>query len=130
MAKQSTITFRTLGVNGVAQALHLLKQQGRVERRSLRVVDDREIILTEHESLCLGDELNEWAKFASWRDTAATKEDRRESVVYGNCLSSMRALLGRRQVNEWMKRAAESVPKAADLADEMNGGDDAKKSCV
>jgi hypothetical protein len=39
MAKQSTVMFRTLGADGPAKALHLLKMQGFVEVGSIVVTD-------------------------------------------------------------------------------------------
>src|SRR6185295_575474 len=60
MAKQSTITFRTLGVNGAAQALHLLKQQGFVEVGSIQVGEGDgwlESVRHKHEELC-----SEWRR--------------------------------------------------------------------
>lgn len=112
MPKQSTIIFNTLGVNGVAQALHLLKQQGFVEQKSLRVVDDHSIVDTYRERVYQVypygddrcpisfppidyDDLSK-GRYINWYSGQATPAQTRAFAL---------ALL-----------------KAADLADEMNGG--------
>lgn len=69
------------------------------------------------------DELLEWERiagerweFKNWKRSAIERESRRESVVYGNCLESVKALLGRRKVvrlmNEERKRRAEAAGSA------------------
>lgn len=108
MPKQSTITFRTLGVNGVAQALHLLEQQGFVEQKSLRVMEH------DHDAIV-----------ANLRELA-----RRVNIyLSGGCCD------GHNKENEKVmteilrlfKDDSFVELKAADLPDEMNGGSDGKK---
>lgn len=64
--------------------------------------------------LILGDILNEWKSWASWagRDdcqnwkrSPIARENRREGITFANCLSSIKCLLGRRDVLRVMAQA-------------------------
>ena len=69
------------------------------------------------------DELIEWEDVAkqrdcpdthNWKRSAIARENRRESIVYGNCLEQVKAHLGRRQVNALM----EQVRKEKEASDD------------
>lgn len=70
-------------------------------------------------ALCLGDDLNRWARIdkaqydlpEGWKKSSTQRENRRESVVYGNCLETVKGWLGRREVNALMRRAKETMEK-------------------
>lgn len=63
--------------------------------------------LTDEEWLLLGEELNRWEAIRDDRHTRQTRLDKNESKQYGNCLSTVQAVLGRRRVRYWMNRAIE-----------------------
>lgn len=50
--------------------------------------------------------------FPNWRRSPGERENRRESIVYGNCLEVVKAYLGRRRVNELMRLARKAKAKA------------------
>lgn len=54
----------------------------------------------------LAEDLTEWEAISANRQKypVGNKEDRRESIVYGNCLSTVEAVLGRRRVLKWMRK--------------------------
>jgi hypothetical protein len=69
------------------------------------------ITMSREWALCLADELNQWKAWTPWVDRADCKnwkrspiarENKRESQTFSNCLSSMMALLGRRELNKLM----------------------------
>lgn len=69
--------------------------------------------------LNLGDALNEWDQWTGWTDredcenwkrSLPARENRRESITYGNCLSTLKALLGRSRICRVMA-AAEKARK-------------------
>lgn len=116
MPKQSTITFNTLGPNGPALALHLLKQQGWVEQGSLRVVQGAPSVQSSNSDLIVyadGEDVNTNEIPAIF----ITPDGVEVGLSIGLKPTDVRAF-------------ALALLKAADLADEMNGGDDAKKSDV
>lgn len=121
MSKQSTIIFRTLGPNGVAQALHLLRQQGFVGQKSLRVVEA------------------EAGRVDLWNgmvyEVYPYDDDRCPisfpPIDYDDLSKGRYVTWYSGQTTPAQARAfALALLKAADLADEMDGGDDAKKSDV
>lgn len=63
--------------------------------------------LTEEEWLELAVELNRWEAIRDDRHARQTKLDKNESKQYGNCLSSVQAILGRRRCRYWMNRSIE-----------------------
>lgn len=54
----------------------------------------------------LAEDLTEWEEISDNRGKypVFTKEDRRESIVYGNCVSTIEATLGRSRVLKWMRK--------------------------
>ncbi|SRR6266498_1460985 len=84
------------------------------------------IDLSPDEAACLGDTLREWKSISgwtrredcqNWKRSPIAQENRRESIVYQNCLSEMMASLGRRQMLQLMKRA-ENESKKDDHAEQ------------
>jgi hypothetical protein len=65
----------------------------------------------------LADELKDWEKFGeswvnrpecqNWKRSPIARENRRENIVYRNCLSSIECLLGRREVKALVDRIKE-----------------------
>ncbi len=61
----------------------------------------------------LADEMREWEEVKGWVDredcknwksSPIARENRRESIVYGNCLMAMRTILGRQQTKALIER--------------------------
>lgn len=54
----------------------------------------------------LAEDLTEWHEIAKNRNKypIGNAEDKRESIVYSNCLSTIEAILGRRRIWKWMKK--------------------------
>jgi hypothetical protein len=66
-------------------------------------------------ALSLAEELNRWEAWTPWVDRADCKnwkrspiarENKKESQTFGNCLSSITATLGRRELRKLMAEAA------------------------
>ena len=62
--------------------------------------------ITYRQARHLAEDLTEWEEIARNRQKypIGNDDDRRESIVYGNCLSTIQGVLGRRRVLKWMKR--------------------------
>lgn len=66
--------------------------------------------------LNLGDDLNRWHRISEdqyhlpvgWKRSSTCRENRRQAVVYGNCLQTIVALLGRHEVHKLMLLAKET----------------------
>lgn len=86
----------------------------------------------------LADELREWSEMRGWVDrpdcqnwkrSPIARENRRESIVYGNNLESIKCLLGRKQVLAFMARvAAIDADAHAAQGGDNNDNDDNKES--
>ena len=63
-------------------------------------------VITYSQMRNLAEDLIRWEEIAYNRQKypIGNEDDRRESIVYGNCLSTIQAILGRRRVLKWMKR--------------------------
>ena len=77
----------------------------------------------------IGDTLNEWKHWRGWVDredcqnwkrSPIARENRRESIVYGNCLGIIQVVLGRDGVRQLMEMAESRRAEAA-----TGGPDDA-----
>jgi hypothetical protein len=69
-----------------------------------------------NEMASLGAMLNEWAMWKPWMDredcenwkrSPIARENRRESITYGNCLSSIETYLGREGIRKAMEMAVD-----------------------
>ncbi len=70
--------------------------------------------------LNLGDALNEWKQWTgwtnredcrNWRRSLPARENRRESITFFNCLSTIKCLLGRRHIRRVMAAAKDAEVK-------------------
>ena len=75
------------------------------------------IHLPKNWALNLADDMNDWESISNWLDredcknwkrSPLARENRRESIVYGNCAASITCILGRREMRALMKRAQET----------------------
>jgi hypothetical protein len=63
----------------------------------------------------LVDLIEEWEEIAkmpiakNWKKSPLAREDRRESKVYGNCASSLRAAIGRRLVHKLISERQKNI---------------------
>lgn len=80
------------------------------------------IELSPDEAAWLGDTLREWRAIGrwtrredckNWKRSPIARENRRESIVFQNCLSQMMAGLGRRQMLQLIKQADDNAATAA-----------------
>lgn len=56
-------------------------------------------IITYRQARHLAEDLHEWREIA-----IGSPEDRRESIVYGNCARTIEGVLGRKRVLRWEKK--------------------------
>ena len=63
-------------------------------------------LITYRQMRRLAEDLTEWDEIADNRTKypMTNLEDRRESVVYGNCVRTIEATMGRRRVLRWMAK--------------------------
>lgn len=74
---------------------------------------DGSVTLSSHMMANLIDNLREWETVAgwtrrddckNWKRSPIARENRRESIVYGNCLSTIRATFGNREIAKRMSK--------------------------
>lgn len=63
----------------------------------------------------LAEDLNHWQEISqdqyhlpqNWKRSAKWREERRQSIVYGNCLATIEVYLGRKEIRALMKQVKE-----------------------